>query len=1246
MRKVADEMTNPIADIAQRQRALAVDESFIVRAPAGAGKTRLLIQRYLALLATVNEPEEIIAITFTRKAAAEMRQRVMNALLAATDETIVEDSQTRVLAQLVIARDNARRTVNTNAHDNTQHQWRLIENQSRLRIQTIDSLNASLTRQMPTLARFGAQPESVDDASTLYLEAASNLLGQLGETSAIADDIETLLTHLDNNLQLATQLIADMLKARDHWLRNLSDMQVREALQATLTRVSVDALRNVTALYPNEMKNETLLLARTSGQNLLKTLADIDDSNIVNTLRFHAENADANPAAVNNAYLQPLKHAELMACAQCNTFPGDEVEDISIWLALADLLLTEKSEWRKPKGINKNIGFPVGETPAEKKACKEMKTRIQALLERLSALPSSDALLAGLAALRALPATTYTNDEWIVLGAIVRLLPHATAHLWTVFGRHGQCDFAEISQAAARALGADDAPTDLALSLDYRIRHLLIDEFQDTSHAQFSLLEKLTRGWQPDDGRTLFLVGDPMQSIYRFREAEVSLFSRAREFGIGNIALTPLTLTVNFRSHAGVVAWVNETFEMLMPVDDPQPSQAQPGQVPYARSDAFRALVASNEPAVKLHWTLNNKEVGSTSDKATTEANKVVSIIHAAQQKNPLATIAILVRNRTHLADIIPALKRANIRFRAVDIDPLRNSAVVEDLFALTRALTHLADRIAWLAILRAPWCGLTLNDLAALTSSAVPLNNVLTPDPRTIWEIINDSVRVATLSADGQARLNRWRDVIQYCLDTRQHAPLREVVENTWLRLKGPACLDSQDALADAQTYLDLLEKCAEAETGGSKIIDLNSLERRMDRLYSGNQSMANNAAGDICDVSIMTIHKAKGLEFDTVIVPSLGRIPRVNERKLLAWSDDINTETLERELLLAPIRRTGEEEKSDSIYTYIAACERAKQHQEDVRLMYVAATRAVANLHLLAALEVKQADETLEITPPKSASLLASIWPAVSAVAEDYKNLLDTPNDRSQPSIQLQSNLTAYEFTAPEFIAPQQHAMRLRLNTPWPKMRQAIINNDATLVTRDSRSLATINFDWAGDTARHIGTIVHALLETIAKDGCDDWHRHRIEACRAQFKQTLIAKGVPPQQIDAAVSRICAALENTLSDNRGRWLLSTHLKAYSEWHLTGFNDGALINIIIDRSFIDDDGTRWIIDFKTSEHLGSNVDAFLDNEVRRYEMQLNTYATLVAAMSAAPEPIKCGLYFPLLGGWREWKWTKAESVR
>ena len=216
---------------------------------------------------------------------------------------------------------------------------------------------------------------------------------------------------------------------------------------------------------------------------------------------------------------------------------------------------------------------------------------------------------------------------------------------------------AEIAISARISLGTDAEPTDLAFAIDCQIQHLLVDEFQDTSQSQYELLTQLVGEWQPGDGRTLFLVGDPMQSIYGFREADVGLFLRARTEGVGPVVLTPLTLSVNFRSTAGVVDWVNRALGTAFPSVENRFT----GAVTYELFVPFRT--ESGEDAVCVHAFL-------ASD-LDLEAERVLEIIGETRTQHPDGTIAVLVRSRSHLFGIVSALRRAGERFSAVEIDAL-----------------------------------------------------------------------------------------------------------------------------------------------------------------------------------------------------------------------------------------------------------------------------------------------------------------------------------------------------------------------------------------------------------------------------------------------------------------------------------------------------------------------------------------------------------------------------------------------
>ncbi len=297
--------------------------------------------------------------------------------------------------------------------------------------------------------------------------------------------------------------------------------------------------------------------------------------------------------------------------------------------------------------------------------------------------------------LRTLPDPYYSDAAWARVREVAQVLVLAAAELDGVFREQGAVDFSAVSIAALRALGNVDAPTDLSLRLDYRLQHILVDEFQDTSSSQLELVRLLTAGWQQGDGRSVFCVGDPMQSIYGFRQAEVRAFLELAEEGIGELRFEVQRLRSNFRSAPPLVHWTNRCFARLMPqVDD-----RNRGAIAYRASEAAVSAANAAECGAQCQAFASR----------SAESNAIAAMIAGEIERHPDWRIAVLVRARTHARGIAASLRALNIAFRAVDIEPLQDRAAVRDIMMLTRALLHWGDRIAWLAVLRAPWAGLML---------------------------------------------------------------------------------------------------------------------------------------------------------------------------------------------------------------------------------------------------------------------------------------------------------------------------------------------------------------------------------------------------------------------------------------------------------------------------------------------------------------------------------------------------------
>ena len=1106
-------------DLDARTAALDVSRSFIVQAPAGSGKTELLIQRYLKLLANVENPEEILAITFTRKAAAEMQLRVLQALKKAGHGEVPDEPHEHVTAdaaRAVLQRDR-------------QHNWKLIENPRRMRIQTLDSLNASIARAQPiTSTSGGAGNAIIADAAMqlLYRDAATATLDQLAESGDMHEATREVLLHLDNNTWLYVGYLARMLATRDQWLpfvgSGLVDVpeasELRQRFERSLEKVVRQHLLHAISAFPTSMVNDLVRLCAYSGEHLPKDI---------------------------------VLDSPIASLAGISALPDETTDALPQWLGIVELLQTKQGQWRKR--VTKNQGFPPGDNGQKDALCK-----------LLDALHEHEQCRLLLDEIRTLPPQTYSDEQWSVLLALFRLLPLAVTELKRLFADHSVSDHIEVALNASAAVGSALEPGDVALLLDYQVRHLLVDEMQDTSSAQYRMLEALTGGWQSGDGRTLYCVGDPMQSIYRFRNAEVGQFLLAKHAGIGDVQLEALTLRRNFRSGEILVDWFNAVFPQVLPAsDDPQRSA-----VTYSAAVAVPKFAGLGQCVV--HPLLSSD--------TEAEAGTGLRIIRTVLAENPDDDMAVLVRSRTHLPALLHRLRQSGIAYRAVEIDRLTDLPEVIDILALTRALAHEGDRLAWLALLRSPWVGLDWSDLHAL---------VLSDATSTIWELLRDEEAANRLSSFGRSAVADLRQILAESMDSGRVDSLRIRVEKTWLKLGGPAILADPLEIENVYRYLDVVSKI---EVAGS-LPDVAEFEDALDREHVSSNIDAR--------LQVMTMHRAKGLQFDHVLLAGLGRAPRSRESTVLSWVD-LPDEHARPQKIISPVGPRAVLEK-DPVHSYIGKVQSEKDKNELGRLLYVACTRARKSLHLLGNARVLQSG-----LRPDPRSLLNLLWPSVSKHFEAVYDPAKHDGIELAGEGWLMPELKRFE---PPWMAPE----------PPPLPGQSKTDG---AVEAESR----VEFYWVGERARLAGTLVHRWLQ-MAAAGRVDLQAASLAKLRETGERWLRKSGIGVDAIAPIAARVDDALQGLLVDNKGEWLLEGD--GHAELALSGICNGKLESVVLDRVRIDDDGTHWIVDYKTSSHEGGDLADFLAAETDRYRPQLSKYAELYRNYSGAE--IRCALYFPLL---------------
>ncbi|MEW5948752.1 MAG: UvrD-helicase domain-containing protein [Thermodesulfobacteriota bacterium] len=1152
-------MSREPVDIAARTRALSPDKSFHVESPAGAGKTSLLTARFIRLLSVVDHPHEILALTFTNKAANEMRERIGFLLRQAKKATPSSDPWIDSL--LPYAREALKR--------HTRH-INLLKSPDGLRIMTFHSFCLLLIRQSPWEAQvsFDAVVAGDEDQGDLLTGAVQNTQQQifgLPPDDPLRQALKQRLLHMNNNWPALEAELRQLIARRDLLADLITEVKAAPD-KDRLARTLAGRLSAFISYRLAELRSSFAATELGSNWSFLQA-------------HLHENNPPKSPHTPlwKRGAGGDLKGG--MGGFIPASIPGSAWDDLPDWLVIANLCLTKDGKPRKQFRIADGFCKNFGETHWAE-CIKNLPERVASHLRSLRELP--------------LPDTPLTDPE--ALFDLILMVGKTIQAYNTLCRGRGVMDYVELELAALRALGGEDTPADLQLLLDRKIWHILVDEFQDTSRNQWHLLQRLCAGWQPGDGRTVFIVGDPKQSIYGFRKAEVSIFMEAREGipipGQGYLELTPVNLTTNFRSCAGLIDFTNEVFGRTVMA---RPDE-EVDEVPY---QAFLpAPGKEGRGRIVLATFTKNDGSPAMADRRPDEARCREAGWLAGEVKRISAncddkTIGILLPARTYLAAYLKALTGEGLQVQVQEGILLKERPEVVDMHSLALALARPHDDLAWTSLLRSAWCWVGLDILYAVSGQE-----------GTAWK---EKIGIFHTNPSAPETVKRLWESIAPRMSEVGRRPLARVVGAIWEDIEGPAAVCARFGPAGVENCRRFLKILTDAEAGipEETISRLNLL---LETAYAPPDPLSVRSP-----VQIMTVHRAKGLEFDALFLPYLDWNPLGGSGKdsppyLLEYLPGSAGEHL---IALRPDRRLKKEDKT---YNLLKEIRKKRQLAESKRLFYVAATRAKKELYLSGL--VTERDGESSATKNSFLSYLLA-HTGLKARAEYLPNPVLSVTGMATPAISIKSELPEPIPFTPERLPYQIISPSSLAHFPFSIPGGEGKGEGVSAAGIDGYSLAR-------------GTVIHRLFEHLGKGKTLPTERAVAAA--------MLAEGIDEHTSQGSAKGILAEVEACLKEEFCAYILRPdHPFAAGEWMVEdqpvvdapGRETGTVRSGIIDR-VVFDGAYWWLVDYKTTPlPSGIGLEEFLKEQEMLYRRQLLTYREMLAQQKQIdPVKIRLLLYF------------------
>jgi ATP-dependent helicase/nuclease subunit A len=862
----------PLHDAAAREAAVDPGRNVVLEASAGTGKTRVLVERYVNLLRAGVDPENILAITFTRKAAAEMRQRIIDRLKEAARGS---------------AADAAR--------------WKDLRNRlGDIAISTIDAFCLSLLREFPVEADVDPGFDLADDTEVPRLigEALDRAFRVCRAVARDDDDVALVFAQLgERRLRSGVAALLDRRLVAPQALRRYLSRGPRDLTVAVACERAAERLRALFAGVPG---------------GLGAFLAD----GPVRQPAFAMLAAEINDLTRDRRAARPVQDGGDRGAQP--TALQDRAGQAAFRAVVDRLRAYFLTQEGKPRGKSfSGTGFSAADCDSE--AAWKRHRQIAAEL----AGPIAETIKA------------FRRDLNVVMSrGVWRIFAVALRQYQQTLDAHGLLDFSGVLERAVSLLTSMGEFAQSRYRLEARYRHVLVDEFQDTSRAQWELVSLLVRSWGEGFGAaadalppSIFLVGDRKQSIYAFRDADVSVLDDAGEFvnGLRPEGQTRHAISVSFRAVPEILAFVNDVFSAIA-----DPANESRFRFRYAETDRFpvdttEALPRPGEPGSAI-GIITGSTVREAAERVADEVVRLLAhgvvrdrstgVPRAAQP----ADSAVLFRSRDSHREFESALDRRRVPTYVYKGLGFFESDEIQDAVALLRYLADPLSDLRAATFLRSRI--VRLSDEAVSRLARAGIAGVVIAD--------DEPAAVSLLPDEDAAVLRRLRPAVRRWLGWVDRVAPSELVSRilaetayAW-ETRGVRRLQARENLKKFGAMVRRVQNHGYAT--------LDRIAAHLDRLAVGDES---NAAIDAIDaVSLMTVHASKGLEFPVVFLVNMGR----------------GTGSVRPPIRLGT---NGAGEPSVAIDDYQSEADeeaQARDREESKRLLYVAMTRARDRLYLSA--------------------------------------------------------------------------------------------------------------------------------------------------------------------------------------------------------------------------------------------------------------------------------------------------------